>query len=462
MKRALILFVLALFLLPSILALDLELEKLSKGEVMIAGMDNPVDFNFRITNLGGDTRLEFFNLLSFNMAPVEKISINASETKEIKISLWPIGKFDHMGQYTLTYFIKADDGTQIQRTLTFRRIELKEALSIGASSFDSDASSVTVYIENKENFNFGSIEAKFSSAFFNFDEKFDLGPKEKKEFTISIDKEDFKQLLAGFYLMNVDVTADEARASLSTNLEFKEKGNIKTEELGYGLIIRTDQIKKINEGNIVSDAKIEISKNMISRLFTTFSPDPDVVDRSGAVIYYTWSKSLKPGEDFIVNVKTNWVFPLILIILVIAIVVLTKQYTSSNLVLRKKVSFVNAKGGEFALKVSIHIHARKYMENINIIDRLPPLVKIYERFGATQPTKVDEKLKRISWAFDKLEAGEMRMVSYIIYSKVGVMGKFSLPSTKGIYEIGGQIHETTSNRAFFISEPRGVKDLEQE
>ena len=83
---------------------------------------------------------------------------------------------------------------------------------------------------------------------------------------------------------------------------------------------------------------------------------------------------------------------------------------------------------------------------------MPPLVKIYERFLNERPSKVDEAKKRVEWGFEKLEEGERRVLSYIIYSKVGVLGKFALPSTTGIYELQGKIKETTSNKVYFVAE----------
>ncbi|MEK6913465.1 MAG: hypothetical protein AABW47_02225, partial [Nanoarchaeota archaeon] len=117
-----------------------------------------------------------------------------------------------------------------------------------------------------------------------------------------------------------------------------------------------------------------------------------------------------------------------------------------------KVSFVRAKGGEFALKVSVIVSARKYVEKVHIIDRLPPLVKLHERFGGELPKKVDERNGRMEWDFAKLQAGEARIISYIIYSKVGVLGKFALPTTKAVYEKDGEVHESESNHAFFIAD----------
>jgi len=45
-------------------------------------------------------------------------------------------------------------------------------------------------------------------------------------------------------------------------------------------------------------------------------------------------------------------------------------------------------------------------------------------------------------------------VSYIVYSKIGVLGKFALPPTTAIYEKEGKIKETESNKAYFMAEER--------
>jgi hypothetical protein len=94
-----------------------------------------------------------------------------------------------------------------------------------------------------------------------------------------------------------------------------------------------------------------------------------------------------------------------------------------------------------------------------LIDRLPLLVQLYEQFGKETPSRVDERNKRIEWNFDKLEEGEIRVINYIIYSKVGVLGKFALPQATAIYDKDGKIKEAVSNQAFYMSGQR-QKDLE--
>lgn len=459
-KKAII-FLVLLSILPSVLALNLEIEKTSSNGVLVLGIDQPVVFELKITNLGADDNIEFYNLIGFSMFPRGTTSIASGETKKIQLGVSPIGKFEHKGAYTFKYFIKSQDNSEIIEKLTFNSIEMKDAFEIGSGEFNPESSSIDVYIKNKVNFNFPELNAKFSSVFFTIEENFSLAPYEKKDFTIQLNKEDFKQLMAGFYTLNAEVNVEDEKASIEGVVRFVEKDIVTSTKNEYGFIISKKIIEKKNEGNTISKSETQIEKNIISRLFTSFTPEPEIVERHGLAITYTWNREIKPGETLEITVKTNWLLPFLVILFVVVIVVLAKQYAKTNLSLRKKVSFVKAKGGEFALRVSITIHARKYIEKVSVIDRLPSLVKIYERFGSEEPSRIDEKNKRIEWNFEKLEPGEMRKLSYIIYSKVGILGKFALPSATAIYEKDSRIYEEESNKAFFVAEQR-KKDLEEE
>ena len=459
MKKIFTLIIFTLLILPSISAINLKIEKQTSNEILNFELNKPAIFDLKITNLGQADNLEFYNLLGFSMFPVGTTPIKEGETKEIQLKISPIGKFTHRGAYTFNYFIRGQDSSEIKQELTFKIIDLKDAFEIGSGEFDSESESIEIYIHNKVNFNFGEINIKFSSNFFNFEETFSLGPNKRKDFSVQLNKEDFKKLMAGFYTLNAEINIESKKADIEGIIKFVEKDIVTTTKKNYGFIIHTKIIKKANEGNVLVNSEIVLKKNILSRLFTSFSPQPDVVERQSSTIFYTWNREIKPGETLEIIVKTNWLFPLLVILFIATIVILTKQYSKTNLVLKKKVSFVKAKGGEFALKVSIFVVAKKYIEKVSIIDKLPPLVKIYERFGGEKPSRINEKGKKVEWEFEKLEAGEIRMLSYIIYSKIGVMGKFALPATTAIYERNGEISESKSNRAFFIAEQRN-KDLE--
>ncbi len=461
MKKVPVLIFIALLILPAVSAINISIEKQSLDEVLVAELNLPVTFDLKITNLGSTDNFEFYNLLGFSMFPIEAIPIKGGQTKNVPLKISPIGEFTYRGLYTLEYFIRGQDDSEVKQKLTFRIVDLKDTFEIGSGELDIESNSLEIYIYNKVNFDFGEIDAKFSSPFFDVEKNFSLGPNERKVFNVEVNKEDFKKLMAGFYTLTAEVSVQDQKADIEGIIKFVEKDILTTTKKDYGLIIYTQVIKKVNEGNVLAKSETVIKKNIISRLFTSFSPEPDSVDRGGFKMYYTWTRQIKPGETLEIVVKTNWLFPLLVILFVVVIVVLAKQYTETHLVLRKKVSFVRAKGSEFALKVSIFVHAKKYAERVSVIDRLPPLVKIYEKFGKEEPTRVDEKNRRLEWNFEKLEAGEIRVLSYIIYSKIGVLGKFALPATTAVYERDGEIHETESNKAFFVAE-QGKREIEEE
>jgi hypothetical protein len=446
--------------LPLFLSINLNIEKTSSNEVMIADLNKSVEFDVEITNLGPSDSFKFYNLLGFDMFPIGTTYIDSGETKKVTIKIIPIGEMKERGHYTFDYFIRGNDNSEITQKLTFNIIDLKDAFEVGSGSIDTQSESIQIYIQNKENFNFGSMKAKFSSAFFNFEKEFTLGRYETKNFDVILSKDDFKSLMAGFYTLNVDANVRGKIAEVEGVIKYAEKDVLTTSSTNYGFVINTEVIKKINEGNLIAKTETIIKKNIISRLFTTLTPEPDSVDRQGLTVYYVWNRELNPGETFEITVRTNWLFPLVIILLIVAIVLLVKQYSRTNIVMKKKVNFVRTKGGEFALKVSVLVNARRYVERVNVIDRLPPLVRLYDKYGGEKPTRIDEKNRRIEWNFEKLEAGETRMLSYIIFSKVGVVGKFALPTASAIYEKEGEINETESNRAFFITEQR-VKDPEE-
>jgi len=458
MKKIVILLLISL-ILPTICAVNLEINKTSENEVMILDINTPATFDLTIKNNGASDEFEFYTFFSLLEEPKQSILINSGETKNVKVKILPTYSIK-TGFSTFDLFIRGTDKTETEKQLTIRIINLEDAFEIGSGEIDTNTKRLEVYIHNKVNFYFDSIDAKFSSPFFEFEESFALGSNQRQNFYVDLNSEDYKKIVAGFYTLKVELTTKDKTSEIEGTIKFVEKDIVTTIRRESGFIISKKIIEKINEGNTLASSETVIKKNIVSRLFTSFSPEPDIVEREGLKIYYSWVREIKPGESLKVSVKTNWFIPFLIIILIVAIVVFAKKFSKRNMNLRKKVTFVKAKGGEFALKVSLFVHAKKYMEKVQIIDRLPALVKLYEKFGGEIPTKVDEANRRVEWNFEKLEAGEIRVISYIIYSKVGVLGKFALPSATAIFEREGEIKDEESNRAFFMAEQR-TKDEEE-
>ncbi len=464
MKREILLIFALLIIMPSVIAINVNVEEVSSNNVIILGLDQPATFDITITNKGAPEEIEFYTYLTdvvSDFFPKEKIHLNSGESKTVRIEVYSPEKTKFKGYYTFDYYIRSEDGSEIKQPLMINVVRLEDAFEIGSGEVDLDSETMTVYVHSKVKFDFKGINLKLTSPFFEIEEKIDLGPNKKEEFTVNLNKEDYKKLVAGFYTMKAEIQVGKVKADIEAPIRFIEKDIVTEEKRDYGIIINTKIIKKTNEGNLISKSEVVIRKNIISRLFTTVSPEPNIVDRQGLKIYYTWTPEIKPSETYEIKVRTNWLFPFILILLIIALVIITKHFSNRNLTLKKRVSFVRTKGGEFALKVSIIVKATQYIEKVAIYERLPPLVKLHEKFGVEKPSRVDEKAKRVEWRFDKLEEGETRVLNYILYSKVGVIGKFALPRTSAIFERDGKIYERNSNKAFFVIEQNVRKDEDQ-
>lgn len=456
-KKNFSLFLLAfLFILPFVFAVDLDVQKSSSDEVMIIDLNKPAVFDLSIKNNGQTGEFMIYTIFGSGYSPQEKFTINSEQTKNIQFIVYPPYSVSRTGPVVFSYFIKGPGNKDYEGTLSVNAINFDEAFEIGSSDFDPESSSVEIYIKNKINFNFENLDAKFSSNFFNLDESFSLAPKEIKKFEIILNKEQFKQLTAGFYTMNAGIFAEGKTAEIEGVMKFAEKKSITTETEKQGFFVSTTTITKSNNGNLPEIVQTTIPKNIISRLFTSVNPQPDNVERNNSKIFYSWNRELKPGESLDVRVRTNWFLPLIFIVLIIGIVFFVKEYAKTDLKIKKRVTFVKSKGGEFALKINLLVDARKSVENLLIVERIPPLLSLYKKvFGREIPTKIDEKSKKIEWQFKRLEAGEKRVINYVIYSKLGVLGKFALPRTAGFYEREGKLHEASSNQAYFLTEQKG-------
>ncbi len=455
MKKEIILTIFILLLsLNLISAINLDVEVNPILDVIITELNEPAVFDLTIKNLGESSNFEIYSLVGMDIFPEDSFFIESNEIKIIKIQVTPQEAIkSKLGYLNFKYQIKNELNEIQDGTLTLNIIELNKIISIIPDNINSKLEEITITIKNNINLDFNDLKIIMNSAFFGYESDLPLKALETKKIKIPIDKEKTKTLNAGNYLLNTEIKTFGKSEDIESIIKFLEQEDIESEEIYEGIIIRRHEVIKQNLGNTKKTIKITDEKNIFSYLFTTTNIDPTSTEFKGFKKYYTWEKELIPNEEIKVIVKTNWFFPIIIVLLIIGLVIIIKRSIETDFSLRKHVSFIKTKGGEFALKVSIRIRAKKFIERINITDKLPPLVHLYERYGAISPDKVDLKNKRMEWNIPALNLGEERIFSYIIYSKIGVVGRFELPEAKAVYEKEGKIKQATSNRSFFINEP---------
>lgn len=430
-------------------AQELDIKVNPSEKVMIPSINNPAIFNLSITNFGKEESIKITNSWGFPIEP-EEVNLSSNERKNVEIKIYPRENLDKRGAYALNVKFKGQDKEEVKR-LVYKILDLEDIFEISSEKVYPSSETAKVHVKNKEKVDFENISLDLSSKLFETEEKFSLKGEEEKEIEVPLQKENLRKLSSGYYSLTGKFNIEGVNAEIEEKINFAESKILDTQHEEEGTIVQTEKVKKINNGNVEEKTEFSTSRNIIVVPFTSITPSPDVTEREGFTIYYTWTENLSPGEELTIILRTNWLIPILVILLIIAVPFLFNKYYQKNISIKKNISFVRAKGGEFALKIKIGVHAKRNIERISIIDKLPPLVKLYEKFSGEEPTSVDYKNKRIKWDFESLQAGETRVISYIVYSKFGILGKFVLPSAEAIYERNGKIKETKSNRAFFVS-----------
>lgn len=444
-------FILVLILLSSsVLAADLEVKKIDRGSVVIAELNNPAVFDFVIDNRGEADRFEIYSLIGVAMAPKGLFELPHGKTT-MRVWAWPNEDIrKERGLLKFEYQMKGRNSGIFKDDLLIKIVPFKEIIEIGAESLHPDDDAVVLTVKNKENTHLENLKIEFDSVLFSGEEVISLEPYETVNLSVDVKKE-LEGIAAGTYIVKADFQMKEEKASIEGVVKYLEKEGTFSEESSEGFIVRKSVLRKVNEGNVPVTALIEVKRNIMSRLFTVNSPEPLSVERKGLFVDYTWEKNLAPGEDFVVETTTNYTFPFIFLVIIVLAGILVKVYSLKAVVLKKSVSFVRTKHGEFALKVSLRVRARKAVENVHIVDTLPGMTKLYEGYGR-KPDKVDKDSRRLFWNVERLSKGEVRIYSYIIYSKLNVVGRFELPAAVAVFEDAGKRERVKSNRAFFASE----------
>ena len=453
-KKALSLFSIILISLSiiSISAIDLEVESKPISSSYLIELDEPAIFDLTIKNLGNKDTFKLYSLVGINITH-NPLTIDHKETSKVRIYLTPQDSLkDKKQSYAFEYKIK-DSNEDIQtETLTLNIVNLESSFSIKADPIGPHAERIFLELENNIMRDFENVEFKISSKFFEHEEEISLKANEKKFIEIKIDPKKIKTFNAGTYIINAQIRLKDNIANIESQIKFLETEGIETWETSEGIIIQRDEIIKKNTGNIKKLVKITIEKSLLSSIFTTKNIATTETETNGFTKKYIWEKVLIPNEEIKIVTKTNWLFPLFIIIIILIGIRLIKKSIYDNLELLKKVSFVKTKGGQFALKVTIKARAKKRLDKITIIDRIPPIVKLYNKFGAISPDKIDLENKKLHWNLSSLNKGETRIFTYIIYSKIGIMGRFELPETHANYEDEGELKETISNRSFYVND----------
>ena len=441
----------------SVLAFNLEVSSNKILESVIAEQGGNGSYELVINNLEQTQQARIYSLVGFEIKPDSFFVLNEGASR-MNITVVPSELLlDRRGTYNFEYQIKGEKSGIYRGFLVMKIVSVGDALNISSKNVNPGDNKMEIVLNNKVDSAISGASLKLSSIFF--DDKtvqLDLNGSGEQTIVLDLNVDKVRTLKTGEYGINAEVVLNGKESRASGKINYIEKEGVIYSEKSFGLIVRKTELSKTNEGNVEAVASIILKKDVFTRLFTSFSIEPKQTVRTGFFVRYVWDKDLQPGESLVIVATTNYSLPLIILVLVVIIIFMAKIYSMSDLAVSKKVSYVRTKGGEFALKITLHAKARRYIDKIQIIDKLPGMTRIYEKYGR-RPDRIDSATRRLFWDIDHLNAGEERVFSYIIYSKVRAIGSFELPAATALYEREGLARESRSNKTFFVSEAGNIE-----
>jgi len=460
MKRGCFLLVFAaLFLLLSLNAVSaaVTMQVQTTNDIAVKELSIPAEFQVTLKNTGNAADyVEFYTFVNAMLSPKGAIKLEVGEEKKISLEVYPSSKlkYERTGGYTFVYYMKSQQQEPLENRLVIRILPLRDMVNIGMPTIITlDTKGLDVSLENKEDFSFDEASLRIKSAFIDSTKTVSLKGLEKKNVTFETDPSKLGGIMAGKYITLAYFSVNKASFNIEEEIDLREKSNIATTEKEKGNIFySTLAITKKNEGNVVSDVSIIIRKNIFANAFTTIDTKPTSAEKSAAFFTYQWEAALKPGESISVEINTNYLLPLGILAGIAIIAIIIAIYFSSPLVIKKKVRRIKSKTGEFALKVMIQVKARKDMAKLVLRDRIPHLAELHERFGTIKPARVDRARRMIEWEVPELKKGEEHIFSYVLISKVSILGGYHIPNSFATFEIKGKSKQASSNRVIFMSE----------
>ena len=456
-KRLLISFIICTLLLSLVLvSAELSIiEKRDQGSVIISELDNPAAFEIVISNTDASEDVEIYTLTGIGMTPRGTFEVPSGASAFQVQAFIPAATRHATGSYVFEYQIKGERSGIVRDTMNVNIVNLKDTLAIEQVSFKPSAENVRFVIKNRQNTNLNDIHLKLTSEFFTSEHTITLKPKESVVLTVPVDSARANSLIAGKYIVKGEVGLQNAAATIEGIIDYLEEKDIIIVTKTSGFLVRQKTVTRTNEGNVPITDSIDGTRDVLTRLFTAYSREPVNSERHALYVDYLWQKELQPSESWTLTTTTNYTFPFILLLLVIACGFLAHRYSRTQVIVHKQVNHVRTKSGQFAVKVQISVRARTDVKNVQIIDRLPGMMRLYEKFGS-KPSKLDATTRRMFWEISHLRTGEQRVISYIIYSTVAVVGRLELPPSLVVFEHNGTLHEVPSNRAFFLAETINV------
>ncbi|MFB6144050.1 MAG: hypothetical protein ABEJ98_01945 [Candidatus Nanohaloarchaea archaeon] len=246
---------------------------------------------------------------------------------------------------------------------------------------------------------------------------------------------------------NVDVTVlKDSSVTVSRVFRVQRVSEISRNSTSESYVVsKTKTVTVENTGNAPENTSITYRVESYLTPLTSFSARPSSVSSDNGEKVYRWTRTLSPGEEFSVTRKVDYWPPVaVLALIVLGLAGVKKLYTGVKI---EK----HAKTVDEGVKVRIEAinRSRQDAEEVEIIDFVPDIASVSRDFPMAAPevAKTGEGT-RLTWSIGRMDAGEQRVMEYVLKPGVKVEGGVTLPAAELKVE-GEKLGETSRVTADF-------------
>src|SRR3989338_60666 len=310
---------------------------------------------------------------------------------------------------------------------------------------------IKIVLNNQNRINYSNLRIIVDSSIIKDEVRTDLGPEEYK--LIELTKEFDAMAVPQEDRLAVTLLLGDRMVVNPIVTDFKIIQYTTQETLpGEQSFLKIKKGIKVTSNNPEYKGIIKVETNSPIKLFTTTYPKAETVEENGKQ-YMVWQVKLDNSKTFYAYTTENY-RPIVVIVLLSAAAILLYFLFRSPIVVRKGFANVGmSEGGIADVKVVVRVKNRssKPLAGIEVADHVPHIAHVEKELsiGSMQPHAILQHPKGdliIKWTLENLEAGDERVLSYRMKSRLPILGELNLPAANARCKDGNKVIIRNSNR----------------
>ncbi|MBI2650656.1 hypothetical protein HYX04_05080 [Candidatus Woesearchaeota archaeon] len=310
---------------------------------------------------------------------------------------------------------------------------------------------IKIVLNNQNVLDYPNLTVRIESNLFKDELFVPLGPKEDK--TIEVTKKLDPMTIPQEDRLVIAIFKDERLIVSPIVKEFGVIEYVTQEDIPKEQsFLKIRKGVKVESNNPDYNGVVKVETTPLKNLFVTTFPRAEITKEDGKH-YLVWQVVV--GSDRTISVYTteNYRPIVVIIVLVIAAVALYFLFRSP-IVVRKGIGNVGmSEGGISEAKIVVRVKNRSanQITDIEVMDNLPHIAHVERELsiGSMQPHAILKHPKKglmIKWNIETLEAGDERVLSYRMKSRLPILGELSLPAASARTKVGEKVIISNSNR----------------